>query len=87
MGKNVFPIEEQKLRPWNDLPADTVDTKQATSLNSFKKSIWTFSFSFILDFINLVLGFILWFLYCNFGFLFGYCMLYIVSSLLSGGPF
>ena len=39
----------------------------------------------ILNFVNFVLGFILCSLYCNFAFLFGNCILYIVSSFLSAG--
>ena len=40
-GQKSFSYRGAK--PWNDLPADT---KQASSLNSFKKSIWDFLFFF-----------------------------------------
>ena len=51
-GQKCFSCRGAKA--WNDLPADT---KQATSLNSLKKLFRTFSFSFILDFVDFVLGF------------------------------
>ena len=54
---------------WNELPADT---KQASSLNSFEKSILEFFLfslsSFMLDFVNIILGFYNRVLYCNFSF-------------------
>ena len=62
---------------FNVIPADT---KQATSLNSFKNLFRTFSFSFILDFVNFVLGFYI--MVCNFCFLFGNCILYIVRKVV-----
>ena len=65
-------------KAWNDLLADT---KQATSLNSFKNLFRTFSYFFYTRFCKFrIRFFILWLLYCNFGFLFGNCILYIVSS-------
>ena len=69
-GQECFSYRGAKAS--NDVPADT---NQASSLNSSKKKLYrTFSFSFILDFVNFILGFyimvfILWFLHCNFAFL------------------
>ena len=51
-GQKRFSYRGAKA--WNDLPADT---KQASSLNSFKNLFRTFSCSFILDFVNFVLCF------------------------------
>ena len=50
-----FCFSYRGAKTWNDLPAET---KQATSLNSFKKSIWDFLFFFYTRFCKFCIRFL-----------------------------